>query len=251
MISQDEGREMHIAHWLDGLAAARARRRVAALVVFALLCCAVEARAFAPPQQTTQPAQGASATGGMEHCHQTTAAEASSKSSAAAKPSIPDVEVVDQNGRRSRFYTDLVKGKLVIINFIFTSCTYVCPMQGANFAKLQAALGERLGRDISLISVSTDPVVDTPERLKVWGERFGAKPGWTLVTGRKEEMDKLLQSLTGDTARRGEHSPFALLGDFEKGAWVRAYGLSEPERYLQLFANLATGSAAQSTPGRQ
>ncbi|HVG28206.1 MAG TPA: SCO family protein [Pyrinomonadaceae bacterium] len=225
--------------------------RTAALVVFALLCCAaVEARAT--PRQTPQPAKGAAAAGGADHCHQPpAAAEAPPKgNAAAAKPSIPDVAVTDQNGRKSRFYTDLVKGKLVIINFVFTSCTNVCPMQGANFAKLQAALGDRLGRDISLISVSTDPLVDTPERLKAWGARFGAKPGWTLVTGERDEMDKLLRSLTGGEARRGEHSPVALLGDFERGAWVRAYGLSEPERYLQLFANLNATPAAQPPAGR-
>ncbi|MDT7603135.1 MAG: hypothetical protein QOF61_1132 [Acidobacteriota bacterium] len=251
MIAQDKKTGTRIAYWLKSLSLPRAHARIAAFVVLALLCGAVKTRAFAPPQQTPQPAKGA-ATGGMENCHQTPATKDPPKgSAAAAKPSIPDIEVVDQNGRRSRFYTDLVKGKMVIINFVFTSCTYVCPMQGANFAKLQTALGERLGRDISLISVSTDPVVDTPERLKAWGERFGAKLGWTLVTGNKEEMDILLKALTGDTARRGEHSPVALLGDFEKGMWVRAYGLAEPERYLQLFANLTTSNAAQPSAGRQ
>jgi protein SCO1/2 len=265
MISQDEGtgtriahRLMHITHQLmslspKSLSSTRSLGRTTTLVVLVLLCRAGDARAFAFTQQTPQPAQSA-ATSGTDHCHQTPAKQDPTKESAAAKPSakssIPDVEVVDQNGRRSRFYTDLVRGKSVIINFIFTSCTYVCPMQGANFAKLQAALGERLGRDIYLISVSTDPLVDTPERLKAWGERFGAKPGWTLVTGRKDEMDALLKSLTGDTARRGEHSPFALLGDFEKGAWVRTYGLAEPERYLQLFASLTTSPAPQPSAGR-
>jgi protein SCO1/2 len=249
MIFQDEKTRTRAARRLTGLSSARTRRRVAAPVVLALsmLC---PARAYATPQQTPQQTPQPAAAGGMDHHHQTPAAEAASEGSAAARPSIPDVEVTDQNGRKSRFYTDLVKGKMVIINFVFTSCTYVCPMQGANFAKLQAALGDRLGRDIHLISISTDPLVDTPERLKAWGGRFGAKPGWTLVTGAKDEMDKLLQSLTGDAARRGEHSPVALLGDFEKGAWVRAYGLAEPERYLQLFADLSKTPAAQPSAGR-
>jgi protein SCO1/2 len=233
MISQNEKTRTRIARRIKNLSSPLFLNRIAAFVVLA-------------SQQTPQPA----AAGGMDHHHQTPAAEAASKGSAAAKPSIPDVEVTDQNGKKSRFYTDLVKGKMVIINFVFTSCTYLCPMQGANFSKLQAALGDRLGRDIHLISVSTDPLVDTPERLKAWGARFGAKPGWTLVTGGKDEMDKLLQSLTGDPARRGEHSPVALLGDFERGAWVRAYGLAEPERYLQLFADLNTTLAAQASPGR-
>jgi protein SCO1/2 len=250
MISQEKT-GTRVARRLTSLSLPRARRCVDALAVLALLCCAGGARAFAPRQQTPQPAK-VDAPGGAAHRHEMPAAEAPPKGNAAtaAKPSIPDVEVVDQDGRKSRFYTDLVKGKMVIINFVFTSCTYVCPMQGANFARLQTALGDRLGRDIHLISVSTDPLVDTPERLKAWGERFGAKPGWTLVTGGKDEMDKLLQSLTGDAARRGEHSPVVLLGDFEKGAWVRAYALAEPERYLQLFADLNATPAPQPSAGR-
>ncbi|HEX8162460.1 MAG TPA: SCO family protein [Pyrinomonadaceae bacterium] len=244
MISHDEKTGTLVARRLARLSTARRRRRVAALVVLALSLLS-SARAYA--QQTPQPAKGA------DQCHQTHVAEAQPQGgpSAAAKPSMPDVEVTDQDGRKSRFYTDLVKGKVVIINFVFTSCTYVCPMQGANFAKLQAALGDRLGRDVSLISVSTDPVVDTPARLKAWGERFGAKPGWTLVTGGKDEMEKLLRSLTGDGARRGEHSPVALLGDFERGAWVRAYGLSEPERYLELLSGVRPAPAAQASAGKQ
>jgi protein SCO1/2 len=250
MISQDEKTGMLVTHRLTGLSTARTRRRVAALVALSLsLLCPARAHAT-PRQQTPQPAKAAAATGGADQCHQTPAAQAPPQDTAAKAP-MPDVEVTDQNGRKARFYTDLVKGKTVVINFVFTSCTYVCPMQGANFAKLQAALGDRLGRDISLISVSTDPLVDTPARLKAWGEKFGAKPGWTLVTGGKDEMDKLLKSLTGDVARRGEHSPVALLGDFEKGAWVRAYGLSEPEQYLQLFANLNAPAAAQPSAGKK
>jgi protein SCO1/2 len=248
MISQDERTGTRIARRPTNLPSPRARRCVDALVVLALLCCAGGARAYAQ-QRTLQPAK-VDASSGAAHRHEVPATQEPSKGNAAAKPSIPDVEVVDQNGRKSRFYTDLVKGKMVIINFVFTSCTYVCQMQGANFARLQTALGDRLGRDIHLISVSTDPLVDTPERLKAWGEKFGAKPGWTLVTGGKDEMDKLLTSLTGDAARRGEHSPVALLGDFERGAWVRAYGLAEPERYLQLFADLNATPAAQPSAGR-
>jgi protein SCO1/2 len=158
------------------------------------------------------------------------------KSGAGAEQSIPDIEVVDQNGKKFRFYTDLIKGKVVVVNFIFTNCTFVCPMQGSNFAKLQAALGERLGRDVHLVSVSVDPATDTPERLKAWGAKFGAKPGWTLVTGERASMDKLLRTLTGDATRPVEHSPVVLLGDFDKSGWVRAYGLGEPERYLDLIA---------------
>lgn len=162
------------------------------------------------------------------------------------KTTIPDSQVLDQNGKRLRFYTDLIKGKVVVINFIFTTCAYVCPMQGSSFSNLQAALGERLGRDTHLVSVTTDPLTDTPEKLKAWGERFGAKPGWTLVTGEKKEIDKLLLALTGDTARTGEHSPIAIIGSDDKGIWIRAYGLESPKRTIEIIGSILNSTGAEA-----
>lgn len=156
-----------------------------------------------------------------------------------AKLSIPDVTLLDQDGREVRFYTDLVKGKVVVINFVFTSCTVVCPPLGANFGRLQYMLGERLGRDVHLISVSTDPETDTPARLRDWGARFGAKPGWTLVTGEKAELDRVLLALTGDTTRKGAHSAVVLVGSDARGELTQAYGLAPPARLVKLVEDLS------------
>src|SRR4026208_2489855 len=88
---------------------------------------------------------------------------------AETKMVIPDVAVVDQDGNKLHFYTDLIKGKTVAINFIFTNCTTICPPLAATFARLQKELGEKAGKDVHLISISVDPLTDTPERLKAWG----------------------------------------------------------------------------------
>src|SRR5215213_10070266 len=101
---------------------------------------------------------------------------------AASSLRIPDATVYNQNGRRLNFYTDLVKGKVVAINFIFTTCTTICPPLTATFRRVQRDLGEHVGRDIELISVSVDPATDTPERLFDFAEKFKAGPGWTFVT---------------------------------------------------------------------
>ena len=82
------------------------------------------------------------------------------------KVSVPEITVLDQDGRKLNFFRDLVKGKTVAINFIFTTCTTICPPMGATFAKVQTLLGERAGKDVQMISISVDPVTDTPERLK-------------------------------------------------------------------------------------
>ncbi|MFP5265439.1 MAG: SCO family protein [Blastocatellia bacterium] len=188
----------------------------------------------------TLPQQPGSAPGPHAN-HQKNSTVAASRKEGNTKILIPDIEVVDQNRNRLHFYRDLIKGRLTAINFIFTSCTYICPLQGAAFSKLQAALGDRLGRDVFLISVTTDPLVDTPERLKAWGERFGAKAGWTFVTGRKSEMDRLLQAIAGDVSGTEEHSPFLLIVDDDQGVRFRAYGLAEPRAIMKYFDDIKNG----------
>lgn len=160
--------------------------------------------------------------------------------------SIPDTELLDQDGRKIRFYSDLVRGKVVAINFIFTTCTTVCPPLGATFARVQKELGERSGRDMHFISVSVDPVTDTPERLKAWGAKFKAGPGWTFVTGAKPQVDELLRALAASTARREDHTPTILVGNDARGQWTRAYGLTAPSRIVQIINDAANGRLEQN-----
>lgn len=152
---------------------------------------------------------------------------------------IPDLPVVTQDGEEVHFYSDLVADRVVAMNFIFTTCRTICPPLGANFGKLQDLLGERAGRDVHLISVSVDPVTDTPERLKAWGELFGAGPGWTLVTGTKTEVTKLLKSLQVFTPDFNDHSPVVLIGNAATGNWTRAYGLAPPKDLAAILGDLA------------
>ena len=119
-----------------------------------------------------------------------------------SKMNIPDTELLDQNGRKVRFYTDLVRGKTVAINFIFTTCTTICPPLGATFARAQKELGDRAGRDVTFISISVDPATDTPERLKAWAAKFRGGESWTLLTGSKPQVDELLRALGASSARR-------------------------------------------------
>ena len=158
-----------------------------------------------------------------------------------SKMSIPDVELLDQDGRAVRFYTDLVKGKVVVVNFIFTTCTTICPPLGATFARLQKELGARAGRDVHFISISVDPATDTPERLKAWGAKFHAAEGWTLVTGRKPQVDELLRALGAATASPADHSPTVLIGNDAAGQWTRAYGIARPAVLVGLIDDAAAG----------
>ncbi|MFS2002514.1 SCO family protein [Duganella sp. CT11-25] len=141
---------------------------------------------------------------------------------------IADVAVRDQDGRALRFNRDLVQGRVVAINFVFTGCSAVCPLMGANFACVQQLLGDRAPL-ASLISVSIDPLNDTPAQLREWRDKFSTKPGWTLVTGRKNDMERLLQSLGAAAPDPGAHAPFILIVDGLHGSpWLRMDGLADP-----------------------
>jgi protein SCO1 len=152
---------------------------------------------------------------------------------------IPDATVYNQNGRRLNFYTDLVKGKTVAINFIFTTCTTICPPLTATFRRVQQQLGERAGSDIALISISVDPTTDTPERLHDFAAQFDAGPGWTFVTGDKAEIDSLLRAFGAAVPDKNDHTPTILVGNDAINYWTRTYGLSSPTVLVKLITEAA------------
>jgi protein SCO1/2 len=170
------------------------------------------------------------------------------KTEAAPGLKIPDVSLVDQDGRPVHFYSDLIQGRVVAVNFIFTSCTTICPPMGATFGQVQKLLGDRAGRDVRLVSVSVDPATDTPERMKAWGQRFGAGPGWTLVTGNRDEVTRLLKALGAYTPSISDHSPLVLIGNDARGDWTRAYGLAAPAKLVELIDAAAPAGKAAAAP---
>lgn len=166
---------------------------------------------------------------------------------------IADVPVVDQTGVTKRFYSDLVKDRIVAMNFIFTSCTTICPTLGANFARVQSLLGES-SKDISLISISIDPVNDTPARLAAWSSRLGGKPGWTLVTGKGPDIDALLKSMGAFTPDKNDHGPLVVIGDDRTGRWQRMNAFAAPAKIAEILQKLekerAEAAVASSAASR-
>jgi len=151
---------------------------------------------------------------------------------------IPDVAVQDQNGKSLNFYTDLVKGKVVAINFIFTTCTTICPPLTATFRRVQQELAAQ-NSSAQLISVSVDPAIDTPERLRDFAAKFKAEPGWAFVTGNTSDINSLLQQLGVAVTNKNDHTPMILIGNDETGYWTRAYGLSSPTSLVKLITEAA------------
>jgi protein SCO1/2 len=146
---------------------------------------------------------------------------------------IPNLPVTTQEGERLRFYDDLIKGKTVVISFIFTSCVDLCPLTTARLAKVRDMLGDVVGRDIFFISLTVDPEHDTPERMKAFADAFdvGEGPGWRFVTGKPEDI-KLIDRRLGDrSADRGlsDHRNEIVIGNGAAGDWTRNSVLGDLE----------------------
>jgi protein SCO1 len=134
---------------------------------------------------------------------------------------IPNLTVTTQNGKPVRFYDDLVKGKIVIISFIYTSCTDICPLTTARLAQLENRLGDLVGRDVFFLSMTVDPEHDTPARLKEYSEAFGTGPGWSFVTGKPEDIRAINYKFGDRSQVLSEHRNEIVLGNDTTGEWQR------------------------------
>ncbi|MBI5905091.1 MAG: SCO family protein [Deltaproteobacteria bacterium] len=139
-----------------------------------------------------------------------------------------DLPLQDQDGRAVRFYTDMLRGRMVLISFIYTNCTDICPTLMHNLVDVQESLGDRFGKDVFFVSISVDPEDDTPEELKKYAERYEAKPGWTFLTGKKENIDWVVYKLGQYTPDFEDHSMLFLLGDVKNARWAKLKGDADP-----------------------
>jgi protein SCO1 len=154
---------------------------------------------------------------------------------------FPNVVLTTQDGKEVRFYDDVLKGKSVAINIMYTSCKDECPLETARLAQLQRLLGERMGKDIFFYSISIDPKRDTPRVLKAYMEKFGVGAGWTFLTGKPEDIKlvtkKLGLSRYSDAANKDGHTASLMLGNEPTGQWMRNSAVDDPQF---LYATMKT-----------
>jgi protein SCO1/2 len=160
--------------------------------------------------------------------------EAAATERSPAEKYFSDVELINQDGQKMRFYSDVLKNKVVIINTFFITCTSVCPPMNRNLERVQDALGDRLGKDAFIISISVDPVADTPPRLKEYSQRFHARPGWIFLTGKKENVDWALYKLGQYVETRDDHTTIIIIGNEPKGLWKKAFGLAKADELVKI-----------------
>ena len=152
---------------------------------------------------------------------------------------LPNVVLTTQDGRAVRFYDDLVKDRVVAINFMFATCQAACPMSTEHLVEVQKALGERAGRDVTFLSISLEPERDTPEVLRGYAEAHGAGPGWYFLTGRYDDIELLRHKLGAYDldpvvdADRTQHAGIVILGNEPRARWSAISALSKPVRIRQ------------------
>jgi protein SCO1/2 len=160
-----------------------------------------------------------------------------------------NVALTTHEGREVRFYDDLLKGKTVLLNFLYTICTAeaICPLGTANLVTVQEILGPRVGRDVFMYSITLDPVNDTPRVLKSYARAFGVKPGWEFLTGEKEEIERLRRNLgyvNLDPVKDkdpSQHSGMLRYGIEPMERWAGCPILSRPEAIARYLAWLEPG----------
>ena len=167
---------------------------------------------------------------------------------------FPNVELVTQDGKKVRFYDDLIKDKVFAINFIYTRCTDSCPLETAALRKVQKALGDRMGTDVVFYSISIDGDRDKPDELKDYAERFNVGPGWTFLTGRPEDVTLLRQKLgmyrsDGQAEKAlNEHGISILMGNEQAGQWIKRSPFEETKALVRVLGTrLQTKSTATLT----
>ena len=148
---------------------------------------------------------------------------------------FPDVELITHNRRQMRFYSDLLEGKIVVLNLMYADCTGVCPTITAHLLRAQRILGQRVNYPIQIYSLTINPKEDTPEKLREYAQMHGISRNWTLLTGKPEKLELLRRSLgyvdpkpdlDKDKAR---HSGMLRYGNEPQCLWGSCQGSAHPE----------------------
>jgi protein SCO1/2 len=153
---------------------------------------------------------------------------------------FPNVVLTDQDGRKHAFYDDLIKGKVVALNFIYTKCKDVCPADTAQMLQVQDLLGERIGRDVYFYSISLDPENDTPRVLKRYRHMFGINSTWLFLTGKKSDI-VLIQRKLGLIGERvpslKEHNTSLIVGNETTAQWIKRSPYDHPKVLANLLSD--------------
>ncbi|OUS28806.1 electron transporter SenC [Thalassotalea sp. 42_200_T64] len=153
---------------------------------------------------------------------------------------FPNIPLITHNGKKVHLYDDLLKDKVVVINFIYTSCPNSCPLETARLRAVQELLGDRVGRDIFMYSITIDPEVDTVQVLNHYADKFNIGPGWLFLTGKEDDIILLRKKLGlyMDEIQNGDdldHNLTMIVGNEATGKWIKRSPFDNPKGLANLI----------------
>jgi len=150
---------------------------------------------------------------------------------------LPDVVLINQEGKKVRLASLLKSDQPVVVDFIYGTCTTICPVLSAGFANLQGKLGAG-SKPPLLISITIDPENDTPKIMKDYLKRFRAKPGWDFLTGSRADIDAVMRGFNAYIPDKMSHYPLNLIRSPKDGSWVRLFGIMSSREFLEEYQNV-------------
>jgi protein SCO1 len=165
----------------------------------------------------------------------------------AAQKYFTDTELLTQDGKHVRFYTDVLKDRVVVINCFFATCKGSCLPMNRNMARLQQMLPASSAKNVLFVSISVDPEHDTPERLKTYASGLRAQPGWLFLTGTKTNVDFVHYKLGQYVEDKNQHNNILIIGNERTGLWKKAFGLAKAEELLKVLESVLNDSTAAAS----
>lgn len=156
-----------------------------------------------------------------------------------AERSFPNVTLTTHEGRKVKFYDDLLKDKIVLINFMYVKCEGICPGTTANLVKVQKLLGDRVGKDIFMYSITLKPEEDTPQKLAAYARAYKVGPGWQFLTGDPKDVELLRQKLgfidrdPGRDINKSNHIGMLRWGNEPHTLWAGCPALLAPTKIVK------------------
>lgn len=164
---------------------------------------------------------------------------------------FPNLLLTNQDGVKLRFFDDMLKDKVVVINFIYTSCPDACPLETARLTEVYDLLKDWVGKEVFFYSISIDPDIDTPAVLKEYTKRFKTGPGWQFLTGSKADIRTVREKLgmiRSDERNLSDHTLSLMVGNQRIGRWLKRSPMENPFMLANTLGTWINKSAVRLTP---
>ena len=168
-----------------------------------------------------------------------------------AKVRYDDSVLIDQAGKSMTLKSEVLADRIVVLDFIYTTCTTICPVLTATMVRVQDELDAKAREDVRMVTITVDPARDTPARMKEYGDKMGVKPGWVWLTGPTGRVNEVLKGFGAYAPSFEDHPPLILVGDARSGQWTRFFGFADPKDVIAKVNELRAARGAAAPTGHK